>query len=265
MSACWQKLYTNFRRRSVHSEATLDIAYSDEHILVIEKPPGLLSQGDATGDPDVVSLMRERLRRAGGGKVPFVGLVHRLDRPASGLMVLARSSEAAAHLSEQFRARHVEKRYLVLVEGKLEGAGILSDSLAKTGRTVRVVSDDDAEGKEATLQWRSLASNDHISLLEVMLKTGRTHQIRVQIAHAGYPILGDRRYGPGKGYAPGAIALHAYSLRISHPVRRRFMTWRAEPPKIVPPGGSASAWQALLDEAGLPTARIAGPSDAHDR
>lgn len=203
----------------------LDIVYSDADLFVINKPSGLLSQADETGDPDVVSMARNQLR------APFVGLVHRLDRPASGLMVLALTPGAAAGLSEQFRARTVEKKYLAMVSGRLEGAGMMTDYLEKEDRNSRVVDASRKGAKHASLQWRAIEHYDDGSLLEVMLKTGRSHQIRLQLAHAGHPVLGDFRYGSTRALPERAIALHAHSLRISHPVQRRFMKWEAPAPE----------------------------------
>ena len=218
----------------------LDIVFVDDHLLVVNKPPGLLSQEDITGDPDVLSLAKERL-----GYAPFVGLVHRLDRPASGLLVLARTSEAAAVLSEQFRMRDVEKRYLALVSGEMTGAGRIEGYMYREGRDVRVVSKETEDAVPAALQWRSVHAAAEASLVEVILKTGRKHQIRVQLANVGHPILGDVRYGSQADFPEGAIALHAYSLRINHPADRRFMQWRVAPPAIWP-DTFAAHWQQLL-------------------
>ncbi len=210
---------------------TMDIAYQDRHLLVVNKPPGLLAQADRTGDPDVLSLGKAYLKEHIGktGDV-YLGLVHRLDRPASGLMVLARTSKAARRLSKQFRERLPEKRYLAVVEGVCEGWDTCTDFLVKENRQVRVVQADYPGAKRAELMWQALAREDGLSLLLVRPKTGRPHQIRVQLATRGFAILGDLRYGAAREMDGRNLALHAYHLRLEHPVRREGVAWTAPPP-----------------------------------
>jgi RluA family pseudouridine synthase len=218
-----------------------DVLYLDNHLLVVYKPPGLLVQEDRTGDPDLLTLgkayLKEKFDKPGN---VFLGLVHRLDRPASGVMVLARTSKAAARLSKQFRERTPEKRYLALIVGAVGGSGTCIDHLAKVDRHVHVVEADHPKAKRAVLQWRSLGSRDGLSLLDVRLKTGRAHQIRVQLAHQGWPILGDFRYGAEQELDGRNLALHCYHLAITHPTRRERMAWQAPPPDV---------WSAHLDPA----------------
>ncbi|WP_232797899.1 RluA family pseudouridine synthase [Salinibacter altiplanensis] len=205
------------------------ILYRDECLLVVNKPPGLLSQPDHSGAPDVVSRGKEMLSD-GTGEAPFLGLVHRLDRPASGVMALARSSEAARHLSRQFRERVVEKRYVVVVEGTLNGIGSWVDYIAKSDRRARLVDADHPEGKRAELDWQVLESNSARTLLQVTLQTGRSHQIRLQAASRGHPVVGDDRYGASASLTDRAIALHHVLLRADHPARPRRKTIRAPLP-----------------------------------
>lgn len=207
----------------------LPISYQDEHLVVVEKPPGLLAQADRTGDPDVVRILKERYGAEGAAR-PFIGLVHRLDRPASGLMVLGRTSEAARHLSAQFRERTVDKRYLAIVDGALAGLGTWTDYLVKENRSVRTVRPDHPDGKRAELSWQALAQSEGRSLLQVRLHTGRAHQIRVQCARRGHPILGDFRYGATRELDGQNLALHGYLLAVEHPATHRGMRWRAAPP-----------------------------------
>lgn len=204
--------------------------HRDNHLLVVNKPPGLLSQADHTGDPDVVTLAKERL--GGEGEEPFLGLVHRLDRPASGLMVLARTSEAASDLSRQFRERLVEKRYLVLVEGTLRGIGTWTDYIAKPDRKPQLVDPDRSEGKRAVLDWQALAASEGRTLLQVELHTGRPHQIRLQASSRGHPVVGDRRYSASSSLGGRAIALHHALLRVDHSAHPRRKTFVAEPPAV---------------------------------
>ncbi len=208
----------------------LEVLFLDHQLLVIDKPPGMLVQEDATGDLDLLRLgkrfVKDRFDKPGN---VFLGLVHRLDRPASGVVVLARTSKAAARLSEQFRSRTPEKDYLAIVEGSCPGAGIRRDVLgADHAGVVRVV--EDGAGKGAELQWRHVAEADGLSLLAVRLKTGRKHQIRVQLAAMGHPILGDFRYGASRELDGRNLALHAHGLGIVHPTKKEWMYFSAAPP-----------------------------------
>ena len=210
---------------------SMEILHRDEHLLVIDKPPGLLSQPDRTGDPDVVTLGKEQLAEEEGGD-PFLGLIHRLDRPASGVMVLARTSDAAGELSRQFRERLVEKRYLVVVEGTLHGIGTWTDYIAKPDRQPRLVDPDHSAGMRAVLNWQALASDDNRTLLQVELRTGRPHQIRLQATGRGHPVVGDQRYGAASSLGDRAIALHHALLRVDHSAQSRRETFVAEPPAV---------------------------------
>ncbi len=207
--------------------------YVDNHVLVVIKPPGVLAQADRTGDPDLASLakvyLKERFERPGD---VFVGIVHRLDRPASGLTVLARTSNAAARLTAAFRERRVAKRYLAVVEGVLEGAGERTDAIRKVGERIRLVGPGEPGAKEAAMRWQAVAvAGDH-TLVDVELLTGRPHQARLQLAALGTPILGDFRHGAREQFAGGgAVALHAWRLGFPHPVRDERCDFRAAPPR----------------------------------
>jgi RluA family pseudouridine synthase len=212
----------------------MEILYEDEQLLVIAKPPGLLAQPDHTGDADVLTLGKQRLQEQ-GELDPFLGLVHRLDRPTSGVMVLARTSDAAREVSRQFRERTAEKTYLALVEGRLRGIGTWSDYVAKLGRQPTLVSPDHAEGKPAELDWQALHNSDEHSLLRLHLHTGRPHQIRLQAAERGHPVVGDTRYGASEPLPDGAIALHHAHLRVEHPEGPRVETFVAPIPEVWTP------------------------------
>lgn len=203
----------------------------DNHVLVVVKPAGLLAQADRTGDPDLLSLAKEWVRReyAKPGRV-YLGLVHRIDRPASGVMVLARTSKAAARLAAQFRGRKPVKRYLAIVEGAWTGDGTLVDALLKEGRRVRAVDPGTPGAREAVLEARTLGRKHGLSLLELVLRSGRPHQARVQLARRGHPILGDLKYGARAELDGRNIALHAHCLVFEHPVRREPLAWSAPPP-----------------------------------
>ncbi len=217
------------------------VVYLDNHLLVVNKPAGLLSQADRTGDVDLLSLakafIKERFNKPGN---VYLGLVHRLDRPASGVMVLARTSKAAGRLTAQFKQRTVDKRYLALVEGTLQGAGRCVDYLVKENQQVRVVEASYPSAKRAGLSWEALASGSRCTLVRIQLETGRAHQIRVQLAHRGFPLVGDMRYGGTQELDGRNLALHSYRLTLEHPTLREAMTWVTPPP---------ATWKGWFDEA----------------
>jgi 23S rRNA pseudouridine1911/1915/1917 synthase len=204
------------------------VLFEDNHCLAVDKPAGLLTQGDATGDPSVVDWARAYLKRkyAKPGNV-YVGLVHRLDRPTSGVVLLARTSKAAARLSQQFREGTVEKTYWAVVEGQCPAdEGEWTDSLAKDGQrnVVEVVDDGDGHGREARLHFRVLGRSDRTTTLALTPITGRSHQLRVQLAARGLPIVGDRKYGAATSLRAldggFRVALHARALAFTHPTTK---------------------------------------------
>ncbi len=208
------------------------ILFVDNHLLVVRKPAGMLVQADATGDFDLLSWGKQWIKRefAKPGDV-FLGLVHRLDRPVSGVVVFARTSKAASRLSQSFRERTVGKTYWALVEGETPPHDTLRGFL-KRERTRSRMSDDEM-GSHAELRYRRLGYAAGISWLEVELGTGRHHQIRLQLADAGHPIVGDFKYrAPGRKPGPGfggMLALHARSLSIAHPVKDEICNFSSEP------------------------------------
>ncbi|MDX1438863.1 MAG: RNA pseudouridine synthase [Rubricoccaceae bacterium] len=219
----------------------MTILYQDNHLLVVVKPAGVLSQADRTGDKDLLTQAKAYIKREFDkpGNV-YLGLVHRLDRPVSGVMVLARTSKAADRLSRAFRKREVEKGYLALVEGHLAGSGTCANWLLKDKGHVRVVPKETEKARPARLTWRSAAHSDQLSLVDVDLHTGRPHQVRVQLAHMGYPILGDLRYHAQREFDGRNLALHAYKLAFEHPVQKERVEFRCPPP---------STWSGYFDRA----------------
>lgn len=209
----------------------MDILHTDNHLLVVVKPAGVLSQADRTGDDDLLSQGKRHIKEAFDkpGNV-FLGLVHRLDRPASGVMVFARTSKAAERLSKAFRERTVTKRYIAIVEGELTGRGEREDWLLKEDGKVRRVKASHPKAKRAVFRWESIRTDTKHSLVDVELMTGRKHQIRIQLAALGHPILGDLRYGARNEFDGKNLALHAYSLGFEHPVRKELMRFVAPPP-----------------------------------
>lgn len=211
----------------------LNVIYEDNHIIVVEKPVNVPSQGDKTGDIDMLSLIKKYIKEKYNkpGEV-YLGLIHRLDRPVGGIMVFAKTSKAAARLSEQVRTKQFEKRYLVVVDGKFEkNKGELEDYLLKNERlnTSKVVKEGTKNSKIAKLDYEVLKYQEDINLsvLKIHLHTGRHHQIRVQLSNRNHSIYGDQKYGTrGKGKQ---IALWAYELSIFHPITKEKMTFSVIP------------------------------------
>lgn len=206
----------------------LDILYEHGPCLVVNKPPGLLTQAPPGIDSlelRIKRFLKEREQKPGG---VYLGVPHRLDRPVSGVIVLAKHVRAARRLSEQFEARTVRKTYWALVEGNLaEDAGPWTDQLKKLENEPRaiVVDASDPEGRTAVLHYRVLQRLSTATLLEIELETGRMHQIRVQCASRGHPLLGDDHYGAVQPFGPPSIdprerliALHARTLGFRHPM-----------------------------------------------
>lgn len=211
----------------------LNIIYEDNHIIVVEKPVNIPSQGDKTGDIDILTLIKQYLKEKYNkpGEV-YLGLVHRLDRPVGGVMVFAKTSKAAARLSEQVRVKDFKKKYLVVVNGKMDKQkGKLEDYLLKNEKAnmSKVVKEGTKNSKLASLEYEVLKYNEEIdlSVLKIDLHTGRHHQIRVQLSSRSHSIYGDQKYG-GRGHGK-QIALWAYELSILHPITKEQMTFKILP------------------------------------
>jgi len=222
----------------------LNVIYEDNHIIVVEKPVNVPSQGDKTGDIDMLTLVKQYIKEKYNkpGEV-YLGLVHRLDRPVGGVMVFAKTSKAAARLSEQVRTKQFKKKYLVIADRKFEKQqGTLQDYLLKNERLniSKVVEEGTKNSKLASLDYEVLKYNEEIdlSLVKINLHTGRHHQIRVQLANAKHSICGDQKYGTrGRGKQ---ICLWAYELTIYHPISKEEMVFRVLPEKI-------GSWKMLED------------------
>lgn len=211
----------------------LNVIYEDNHIIIVEKIPNIPSQGDKTGDVDMLTVIKEYIKEKYNkpGNV-YLGLVHRLDRPVGGVMVFAKTSKAAARLSEEVRAREFKKSYLVVVDGKMEKEkDTLEDYLLKNEKNnmSKVVKEGTKNAKIAKLDYEVLKYDEEIdlSVLKVNLHTGRHHQIRVQLSSRNHSIYGDQKYGTrGRGKQ---IALWAYELTIIHPTQKEEMTFKCLP------------------------------------
>jgi 23S rRNA pseudouridine1911/1915/1917 synthase len=216
----------------------LEILYEDNHLLVVNKPAGLPTQGVVEGATSVVTAakayLKQKYRKPGN---VFLGVVSRLDASVSGVLVLARTSKAAARMNQQFRDRQVRKLYWAVVDQPLDPpAGELIDWVKKDEKKQRmeVVSRHAVGAQRAKLAYRTLGQCSGAWLVEVQLETGRKHQIRLQLAHHGCPILGDRKYGSRRQLA-GGIALHARHLEFLHPISRLPLQFVAPPPAVLSP------------------------------
>jgi 23S rRNA pseudouridine1911/1915/1917 synthase len=198
------------------------VLYLDNHLLGLYKPAGLLVQGDETGEVSLLELgklwLKEHFQKPG---LVYLGMVHRLDRPVGGVVLFARTSKAAGRLSSQFREGSVQKRYLAVVEGiPKERSGRLVHYIERGERvSSRILSRPTANAQEARLIYRVLDVSGDLSLIEVVLETGRKHQIRLQMAHIGHPVLGDLRYGASAPMPQKQIALFAIELNVAHPTK----------------------------------------------
>jgi 23S rRNA pseudouridine1911/1915/1917 synthase len=209
------------------------LLFEDNHLLVVEKPENLLSQADHSSSPDLLSLLKDWIRQRDQkpGQV-FLGLVQRLDRPVGGVMVFAKTSKAASRLADQVRQRTLQKTYLAVVAGLVESPeGTLIDWLQKDHRSniVRVVGSGTSQAKQAILHYERIAVHLNKSLLRIQLETGRSHQIRVQLAHCGHPLLGDHKYGQARSLSGPALWSHL--LLLQHPTLCESFHFISSPPK----------------------------------
>lgn len=241
------------RRKPPQPAGRVEVLYEDNHLLVVNKPAGLPTMGTPGGVPTLLTAAKEyvKQRYQKPGNV-YLGVMSRLDAPVTGVVLLARTSKAAARLTEQFRTHTVEKTYWAVVEGELESeAGRLVDWLAHDDRHRRmhIVGPTISGAREARLSYRQLGRIDSVvtrasavarsrrgvgasgvaTWLEVELETGRKHQIRLQLSHHGHPIVGDQKYGSQTPFAAG-IALHARRLVIAHPTTAARLEFEAPPP-----------------------------------
>lgn len=222
------------------------IVYEDEAVLVIRKPAGLATESAGIGQKDVVSELKNYVAKKNPGKMPYLGIVHRLDQPVEGLLVFAKTKKAAENLTAQLGKGTLKKEYLAVVCGKVpENTGRLVDYLAKE-KGMAVVRDTadadvqaekaaDAQAKKAVLTYMKKAETEELTLLAVQIETGRFHQIRAQLSHAGFPILGDEKYGSEESKELSRekkirfTALCAASLSFRHPVTGKIMAFTQAP------------------------------------
>ncbi|MDA8161678.1 MAG: RNA pseudouridine synthase [Desulfobacteraceae bacterium] len=231
----------------------LKIIYEDNHLLVLSKPAGLLAVPDSTGDDSLLDLAKAYIKKTRGkpGNV-FLGVVHRIDRPVSGLVCFAKTSKAASRLSKQMRAHAIQKTYLALTKGTPAHENGIFEHMLKKNRAKNVVElfpmgTKEAETRPARTLWRVIKKKNDIYLLELTPETGRPHQLRSQCARMGLPILGDVKYGAPAPLADGSIALHAFRLALDHPTKKDRLLFEAPLPSLALWQGLVSACKAQGD------------------
>lgn len=212
----------------------LEVLYEDNHIIVINKKAGEITQGDKTGDTPLPEKVKEylKLKYNKPGNV-FCGVIHRLDRPTTGIVILAKTSKALSRMNELFRKDEVKKTYWAVVENKPEKAeGSLKHYLLKNEKQNKSYAHSLPKGgaKEAILSYKLLVNSDNYSLLEVNLQTGRHHQIRCQLATIGSIVKGDLKYGAKRSNTDGSISLHARSVSFIHPISKQLIEIKAPVP-----------------------------------
>lgn len=207
--------------------------YEDNHIIIVYKEPGEIVQGDKTGDTPLSEIVKQYLKEkySKPGNV-FCGVVHRLDRPVAGVVIFAKTSKALTRLNDMLRKGEIHKTYWALVQGKPQRPeGRLENMLASDGRINKTFEarPGQKDAKKCVLEYRTIASGDHYTLLEINLLTGRKHQIRAQMALNGTPIKGDLKYGARRSNPDGGISLMAREIQFIHPVSGKEIDIKAEP------------------------------------
>ncbi|MDE7401900.1 MAG: RNA pseudouridine synthase [Muribaculaceae bacterium] len=211
----------------------MEVVYEDNHLLIVNKRAGEIVQGDKTGDTPLSELVKVYLKEKYNkpGNV-FCGVVHRIDRPVSGLVIFARTSKALERLNKMLREGEIHKTYYALVEGRpANPEGLLENWLISDPRINKTfISKPHAEGaKLSRLEYRTIAQGDRYTLLEVNLLTGRKHQIRAQLSAMGHPIKGDLKYGAKRSNPDGGISLQSHRIRFEHPVSHNEIDVTAPP------------------------------------
>lgn len=225
-------------KANVYNSGGIKVIFEDNHLIAINKYAGDLVHGDITGDQPLEEVVKQyiKIRYHKPGDV-FLGVIHRLDRPVSGVVVFARTSKALTRMNEILRAKRVQKTYLAIVSARPDPLeGTLTHYIAKdeTKNIVRAYQSKKPDSKEAVLHYRILGELDGKVLLEVHPITGRPHQIRAQLAKIGCPIIGDLKYGADKPLKDKSIALHCREMAFEHPVLKTHTSIVADPPSGYP-------------------------------
>ena len=216
----------------------MPILYEDNHLLVVEKPVNIPVQGDKSGDQDLLTILKAdlKIRYNKPGNV-YLGLVHRLDRPVGGVMVFAKTSKAASRLSDVIRRNKLERKYIGIVRGNpRKKESKLEHYLYKDTKKnkVHAVAAHHKQAKKAILEYKTIGSEEQLSLLSIKLHTGRAHQIRVQLSAIGCPLYGDQKYGQQVNRPGQQIALWAHTLAFPHPTKKEIMEFKSYPPQEYP-------------------------------
>lgn len=208
------------------------VIYEDNHLLVVFKPNGICVQGAAENEPSLLKhakqYIKEKYNKPGD---VYLAPVHRLDKYVSGVVLFARTSKAAARISKQIRDKKMKKTYKALVDGIPPKEKTLIDYIDRDG-SKSFITKNKNKGKEAILDYRVIKDNNSTAMLKINLKTGRHHQIRIQLSNFGFPIIGDSKYGSLVPFKKNAIALHAYKLELTHPVKKEPLSFTCPYPKI---------------------------------
>lgn len=211
----------------------INIIYEDNHLLVVEKPVNIPVQEDKSKDTDMITILKKyRIEHENKKGDAFIGLIHRLDRPVGGIMVFAKTSKAASRLSEEIRNNTFHKTYLAVVQNKLPKTGILEDYLIKDKNNNISKITNKENGKYSALEYKVLNTKDNLSLVEINLITGRSHQIRLQFSSRGNPLVGDSKYGNNPNNIN--IALFAKSITFKHPTTKETLTFSLNLPNRYP-------------------------------
>lgn len=216
----------------------IDILYQDNHLIAVNKRAGDLVQGDQTGDvplPDrIKEYLKEKYNKPGN---VFCGVIHRLDRPTTGVVLFARTSKGLERMNKAFKERQTQKTYWAIVEGKLHGENTPKHYLKKNPKNNKAIvfKRPEVGAKEASLSYRVLTTGDNYSLVEIELHTGRHHQIRAQFSALGHSIKGDVKYGARRGERDKSICLHARTLEFQHPTTKENVTITAPAPASFTP------------------------------
>lgn len=223
-----------------------EILFEDNHLIIVNKRPSDIVQGDKTGDVPLSEIIKEYIKTKYNkpGEV-FTGVAHRLDRPVSGVIIFAKTSKALARLNQMFQDKTIKKTYWAIVKNKpAHATATLIHYLKKNEKNNKtyVYDKEIADSKRAELDYTVLKSSENYHLLEITLKTGRHHQIRAQLAHIGSPIKGDLKYGSPRSNKDASISLHARRAEFIHPVSKQVMLIEATPPF------TDNLWKYFLEE-----------------
>jgi len=213
----------------------LDILFEDNHLIIVNKIPGDLSQGDITGDQTLGDKVKSYLKKKYNKKGNvYLGIAHRLDRPTSGVIVFTKTSKALSRINELFKKNDIKKTYWAIVNSmKEKNSDKLVNHLIKNKKQNKsyVTNSSNKESKKAILNYKKILDLEKYSLLSVKLETGRHHQIRTQLANIGYPIKGDLKYGYPRSNKDGSILLHSRKISFVHPINKKNIKITANPPK----------------------------------